>query len=102
MEDPEGFEQSVAAPSYPTNDSQRPKLEIPSPISAVCSFWRDILSSNPQFWTLVVLFVDSKPTPLVDVSLFLEWLRKHQIDVFITRRGELSPAFTRIDTKNVR
>jgi len=96
MEGPEGFNQSVTALVHPTIPEE-PNLKSPSlfpySLAAVCSFWRDILCSHPAFWTLVVLFVDSKPTPLVDASLFLEWSRKHLIDVFITRRDGLRPTF---------
>jgi hypothetical protein len=96
MDGPEGFEQSVAAlvqPSIPEDPNLKSPTLFPYSLAAVCSFWRDALCSHPEFWTLIVLFADSKPTPLVDASLFLEWSRKHQIDVFITRRDELYPAF---------
>jgi hypothetical protein len=90
MDGPEGFEQSVAAlvqPTIPEDPNLKSPTLFPYSLAAVCSFWRDILCSHPEFWTL------SKPTPLVDAELFLEWSRKHQIDVFITRRDELRPAF---------
>ena len=96
MDGSEGFEQSVTAlvqPTIPEDPNLKSPTLFPYSLAAVCSFWRDVLCSHPEFWTLVVLFVDSKPTPLVDASLFLEWSRKLQIDVFITRRDELRPAF---------
>jgi hypothetical protein len=96
MEGPKGFEQSVMALVHPTiPEDQRLKSPtlFPYSLAAVCSFWRDILCSYPEFWTLIVLFIDSKPTPLVDASLFLEWSREHNIDVFITRREGLRPPF---------
>ena len=96
MEGPEGFKQSVAALVHPTIPDE-PNLKSPTlfpySLAAVCSFWRHVLCAHPEFWTLVVLFVDSKPTPLVDASLFLEWSRKHPIDVFITRRDGPRPPF---------
>ena len=46
----------------------------------MCSFWRDTLCSNPEFWTLVVLFIDFKPKWLIETSLRLKWLRRHYID----------------------
>jgi len=73
--------------------------EHPYSLAAVCSFWRDILCSHPEFWTLVVLFVDSKPTPLVESSFFLKWSRRHHIDDFITRRDKLRPTSYRTYTK---
>ena len=73
MEGTEGFQIStLSLGSCPSNDSRTPKLEIPSSISyslaAACSFWRDVLCSHSEFWTLVVL-VDSKPTPLAEALL---------------------------------
>ena len=96
MVGPEGFQQSVTALVNPTILDE-PNLKSPTlfpySLAAVCSFWCDVLCSHPEFWTLVVLFVDSNPTPLRDASLFLEWSEKHQIDVFITRRDGLRHAF---------
>ena len=96
MEGPEGFGQSISAlvqPTIPEDPNLKSPTLFPYSLAAVCSFWRDVLCSHPKFWTLIVLFADSKPTPLVDASLFLEWSRKHRIDIFITRRDELRPAF---------
>ena len=94
MEGSEGFQQSVSALARPTipegPDLKSPTL-FPYSLAAVCPVWRDILSFHPEFWTLVVLFIDSKPTSLVEASLFLKWSRRHHIEVFITRRGELRP-----------
>lgn len=96
MEGSEGFQQSVSALAHPTGPED-PNLKSPTlfpySLAAVCSLWRDILSFHPEFWTLVVFFVDSKPTSLVEASLFLKWSRRHHIDVFITRRDELRPTF---------
>jgi hypothetical protein len=105
MEGSEGFEQSVSAlvhPTIPEDQHLKSPTLFPYSLAAVCSFWRDILCSHPEFWTLVVLFIDSKPTLLVDASLSLEWSRKHEIDVFITRRDELRPAFYPDRHENVR
>ena len=96
MEGPEGFGQSISAlvqPTIPEDPNLKSPTLFPYSLAAVCSFWRDVLCSHPKFWTLIVLFADSKPTPLVDASLFLEWSRQHRIDIFITRRDELRPAF---------
>jgi hypothetical protein len=96
MEGPEGFEQSLTALIHPPI-LEDPNLKSPTlfpySLAAVCSFWRNVLCCHPEFWTLVVLFIDSKLTPLVDASLFLEWSQKQHIHVFITRRDELCPAF---------
>ena len=91
---PEGFEQSVMA-FVDSTIPEDPNLKSPTlftySLAAICSFWRNVLSSHPEFWTLVVLFVDSKSTPLVDPSLFLQWLQKHHIGYFITRRDKFRP-----------
>jgi len=96
MEGPEGFKQAVTALVHPTIPEE-PNLKSPTlfpySLAAVCSFWRDVLCSHPEFWTLVVLFVDSKPTSLVEASLFLKWSGKQHIDVVITRRDGHRPAF---------
>jgi hypothetical protein len=96
MEGPEDFQDSVSAlvhPTIPEDPNLKSPTLFPCSLAAVCSFWRDILCSHPEFWTLVILFIDSKPTPLVEASLFLKWSRRHHIDVFITRRDELRPTF---------
>ena len=68
MEGPEGFKNSVTALAHPTipQDPRSPTL-FPYSLATVCSFWRDILCAHPEFWTLVVLFIDSRPTSLVEV-----------------------------------
>ena len=96
MEGPEGFQQSVSAlvrPNIPEELNLKSPALFPYSLAAVCSFWRDILCSHPEFWTLVVLFIDSKPTSLVETSLFLKWSQRHHIDVFITRRDELRSTY---------
>ena len=96
MESSEGFQQSVSAlvrPTIPEDPNLKSPTLFPYSLAAVCSFWRDVLCFHPEFWTLVVLFVDSKPTSLVEASLFLKWSRRHHIDVFITRRDELRPTY---------
>jgi len=92
MDGPEGFKQSVMALVHPTipQDPKSPTL-FPYSLAAVCSLWRDILYAYPKFWTLVVLFIDSKPTSLVEASLLLKRSRERRIDVFITRRDQLLP-----------
>jgi len=96
MKGPKGFKQAVTALVHPTIPDE-PNLKSPAlfpySLAAVCSFWRDVLCSHPEFWTLIVLFVDSKPTSLVEASLFLKWSRKQHIDVVITRRDGHRPAF---------
>jgi hypothetical protein len=96
MERPEDFQHSASALAHPTiteDPNLRPLTLFPYSLAAVCSFWRDILCSHPEFWTLVVLFVDFKPTPLAKASVFLKWSRRHHIDVFVTRRDERRPTF---------
>jgi len=96
MEGPEGFQQSVTAlvnPTIPEEPNLKSPTLFPYSLAAVCSFWRDVLCSHSEFWTLIVLFVDSKPTSLLEASLFLKWSRKQQIDVFITRRDGLRATF---------
>ena len=96
MEGPEGFKQAVTALVHPTIPEE-PNLKSPTlfpySLAAVCSFWRDVLCSHPEFWTLIVLFVDSKPTSLVEASLYLKWSGKQHIDVIITRRDGHRPMF---------
>ncbi|KIM41110.1 hypothetical protein M413DRAFT_445833 [Hebeloma cylindrosporum] len=96
MEGSQGFGKSVMAlvnPTKPEDPNVKSRTLFPYSLAAVCSLWRDILYSHPEFWTLVVLFVDSKPTPLVEASLLLKRSRKHKIDVFITRRDGVRPTF---------
>jgi hypothetical protein len=105
MECPEGFEQSISAlvqPSIPEDPNLKSPTLFPYSLAAVCSFWRDVLCSHPEFWTLIVLFADSKSTPLVDASL--SWSgHENTKSMFLLRvETNFAPHFTRIDTKNVR
>ena len=96
MEGPNGFKQSVTAlinPTIPEDPNVKSPTLFPYSLSAVCLSWRDLLCSHSEFWTLVVLFVDSKPTSLVEASLILKWSQQQHIDVFITHRDELRPTF---------
>ena len=96
MTGPKVFEQSILAllhPMIPGDQSLKTPTLFLYSLAAVRFFWRDVLCPHPTFWTLVVLFIDSKSTSLVDASLFLEGSRKHRINVFIICQDALCPAF---------
>ncbi|KAG2159504.1 uncharacterized protein EDB93DRAFT_1116023 [Suillus bovinus] len=56
--------------------------------AAVCSMWRLVLSSVPEFWTRVVIRVDSQHTQSQDIRHYFEWSRNLHLDVIITRHRD--------------
>lgn len=71
---------------------------FPYNLASVCDCWKDILSSTPEFWTTVVLFLDAESTPLETAQRYFKWSRELPIDVFMTRRQEfcMSPEVAEI------
>ncbi|KAF8075896.1 hypothetical protein FPV67DRAFT_388319 [Lyophyllum atratum] len=63
-------------------------IPFPYPISAVCQRWRDIVESVPAFWTRIVVFVDTRPTPPSRILKQLRLSGTLELDVFILRRPE--------------
>ena len=101
MEGLEDFQQSVSAPTIPEDPNLKSPTLFPYSLAAICSFWRDTLCSNPEFWTLGVLFIDFKPKSLVETSLRLKWLRQHHIDASMRTSHNILSGSTRkrqIDT----
>ncbi|KDR83224.1 hypothetical protein GALMADRAFT_239069 [Galerina marginata CBS 339.88] len=70
-------------------DIARSTTFFPNAVASVCTFWEDVLSSTPEFWTTLVFFLDSKPTGTKEVKKYLSWSRELPIDVFMTRRADL-------------
>lgn len=66
---------------------------FPFALAAVCTTWRDTMSSLPEFWTRLVMFANTPTTfpSLSDLRTFaglkqqLEWSSNLPLDVFITR-----------------
>jgi hypothetical protein len=56
--------------------------------AAVCSMWCLVLSRIPEFWTRVVIRVDSQHTQSQDVRRYFEWSRNLHLDVIITRHRD--------------
>ncbi|KDR83180.1 hypothetical protein GALMADRAFT_873800 [Galerina marginata CBS 339.88] len=69
-------------------DFSSPTL-FPYSMAAVSPYWSEILSSHPEFWTLVVFFVDSRYTSMAQATIILKRSRKLPIHVVITRREGL-------------
>ena len=64
-----------------------PSSLFPHAIAAVCSFWKDIMSSVPQFWTRLMVFVDSPTIPQLVITSQLSWSRDLPLDVIVIRRN---------------
>ncbi|KAF8965956.1 hypothetical protein BDZ97DRAFT_741420 [Flammula alnicola] len=64
---------------------------FPYALAAVCPLWSEVLSFHPHFWTMVILFIDSHFTPLIDAALLLGRSRDLPISVIITSRKQLRP-----------
>ncbi|KAG1808078.1 hypothetical protein EV424DRAFT_221289 [Suillus variegatus] len=56
--------------------------------AAVCSMWCSVLSCVPEFWTRVVIRVDSQYTQSQDIRRYFEWSRNLHLDVIITRNRD--------------
>jgi hypothetical protein len=56
---------------------------FPYAIASVCSLWKDVMSLVPDFWTRVVVLVDS---PSILPSVVISWSRDLPIDLIITRK----------------
>ena len=101
MEGPEDFQRSVSAPTIPEDPNLKSPTLFLYSLAAMCSFWRVALCSNPEFWTLVVLFINFKPRWLIETSLYLKWLRRHHIDASMRTSHNILSGSTRkrqIDT----
>ncbi|KIJ69773.1 hypothetical protein HYDPIDRAFT_104394 [Hydnomerulius pinastri MD-312] len=59
---------------------------FPFSIASVSRRWRTLASSTSHYWTRVVVFVDSNPTPPALVESYLQWSCDLPVEVFITRR----------------
>ncbi|KAG1737804.1 hypothetical protein EDB19DRAFT_1716715 [Suillus lakei] len=56
--------------------------------AAVCSMWCSVLSCVPEFWTRMVIRVDSPHTQRRDIRRYFEWSRNLHLDVIITRHRD--------------
>ncbi|RDB26517.1 hypothetical protein Hypma_005668 [Hypsizygus marmoreus] len=61
---------------------------FPIVLLLVCRKWRSVAESISVFWTRIVIFVDSNPTPLPLVRSFFECSRDLPFDVTVMRRPE--------------
>ena len=57
---------------------------FPFAISAVCSFWKDVMSFVSSFWTRIVIVVDSRDTHPSAISSQFLWARDLPLDVVVT------------------
>ncbi|KAF8159227.1 hypothetical protein B0H34DRAFT_858093 [Crassisporium funariophilum] len=61
---------------------------FPYNLAWVCPLWHEVLGLTPEYWTEIVVFVDSRqPTPLSDVAAMLSW-SKDQVIQLTVRRSE--------------
>ncbi|KAH7919182.1 hypothetical protein BV22DRAFT_1075579 [Leucogyrophana mollusca] len=67
---------------------------FPYPVASVCSWWRDILSTVPEYWTRIIILID-KPSPISASSCF-EWSNNLPLDLVVTPQGSygMSPQET--------
>ncbi|KDR83226.1 hypothetical protein GALMADRAFT_875141 [Galerina marginata CBS 339.88] len=72
-------------------DIARSTSFFPNAVASVCTFWEDVLSSTPDFWTTLVFFLDKDPTGTEEVKRYLSYSPDLPIDVFMTRREDLCP-----------
>ncbi|CAA7270679.1 unnamed protein product [Cyclocybe aegerita] len=61
---------------------------FPYSCAAVCQRWKAILSGHPQFWTRIIVFVDTLQSSPEEFANYLTWSGGLPIDVCITRRPQ--------------
>ena len=72
----------------PDDDPLSPSI-FPYSLSSVSERWREIMSAVPEFWTRLVVFVDSSnPTSLSNFRSEIEWSQNLSLSVTIIRRGD--------------
>ena len=59
---------------------------IPYAIASVCSFWRDVASLIPNFWTRMVIFLDLTRYQSAAIKSQLSWSRDLPLDITMSRR----------------
>jgi hypothetical protein len=59
---------------------------FPYAIAAVCSFWRDVMALVPEFWTRLVILVDSTLVPPISViRSHVSWSGDLLLQIMVTR-----------------
>ena len=76
------IESSVRGPDWIEKDIASTSL-FPYAIASVCSLWRDVMSLVPEFWTRVMVLVDS---PSILPSAVISWSRDLPIELIVTRK----------------
>jgi F-box-like len=71
------------------NDAQSKSDFDPCAFASVCTAWRDVMSLVPEFWTHIIIQIDSGLFSLGDVWCHLNWSRNLLIDVHITHKTDL-------------
>ncbi|GLB44503.1 putative expressed protein [Lyophyllum shimeji] len=84
---------------YWGDDDLQSPAPFPFALSAVCTAWRDLMSTVPMFWTRLVIFVGGPDaTPIRDVRQYLQWSRQLSVSVHILNRSEyLNSTGTHVD-----
>lgn len=70
---------------YQVADLSSPRT-FPYALASVCQIWRDIMSTVPEFWTRIIVFIDSNPS-LSNLASHLEWSRDLLFQVTATRQS---------------
>ncbi|KAH7920051.1 hypothetical protein BV22DRAFT_828332 [Leucogyrophana mollusca] len=93
---PTQTDQTEWIPEDPTSRSI-----FPYAVASVCSWWRDILSTVPEYWTRIIIIID-KASPISASSCF-EWSNNLPLDVVVTLGGpyDISPRSTRSEKAQV-
>ncbi|RDB18107.1 hypothetical protein Hypma_000441 [Hypsizygus marmoreus] len=73
--------------TWKQEDLLEPSL-FPRAITSTCRRWKAIAECHPIFWTRIIAFVDSTPTPLSEVLLYLTLSKDLPIHVYVLRRPD--------------
>ena len=68
------------------NDPLSPTT-FPYALASVCNLWQDVMSTVPQFWTRIVVFIDSNSFSLSNLPSHLEWSQDLPFQITVVNRS---------------
>ncbi|TFY59224.1 hypothetical protein EVJ58_g5915 [Rhodofomes roseus] len=81
-----GQENTTEWASRPPYDDRNPEHASAECLASVCPLWREAMSGLSVFWTQLIIWVGTDPTPLSRIRQYLSWSRDHLLEVYVLRR----------------
>ena len=72
--------------SWHENADLRSPSTFPYALASVCKLWQDVMSTVPEFWTRITVFIDSNSFSFSNLPLHIEWSRDLLFQIIVTRR----------------